>query len=597
MTSISWVGRYRSTGVVLLVTLFLCVLIPQTFAASKSGSQVMPTTTVGSIRDLFTDYSDELSRSSAAYDLIGSADEAKLIDLFKQATERQYTEEDRAWKSELISLISTQLAPINLEKAISLYEAQPAEDAKYMLYGIMRAWASKDFDGAVEFARKQDTSIHPIALRGIVDASLNMPEATLMDLGSEFHGLAYVKRAIRTHKLTVDLADPDEAWTKLIDDPTSHTDENFFRIKHVANALIDKYGVAEAENLLSSINSPSLNYKLRKSILSKVAQSEPETAFDYALATPNDVFGSMLTPVVTTWASIDPESALTRVSLLEPSSFRDRLQEIVVATWVQLDPTQFLNSVDNFPSDLRDTARMTLVSHLSKDSIEDALTVLADMSEATKQEQAALIIVDSWLDSNPDAAFNWIVSSSELEGYRNRVLQSFLVKLTKQDADKAIDLALSRPISDETEIGLEAYVIDELKFSDTNRAMGLLSRVRPGATRIAAFESVSRGLIYDESEQRIDEAIELGKNLPEEEQVSYYNSMNFVISRHIPPKKILEILPNIPVAESQSKIAENVLMFSSLQKDEEPLSAEDQDTLLEYVAPADLRRVQMFLNR
>ena len=597
MTSRSWVGRYRSTGVVLLIALFLCVLTPQTFAASKSGSQAVPTTTVGSIQDLFQDYTDELSRLSAAYDLIGSADEAKLVDLFDQATERNYAKEDRAWKSELISLISAQLAPLNLEKTVSLYDAQPIEEAKYMIYGIMHAWASKDFDGAVEFALEQDASIRPIALRGIVDASLSLPEATLKDLGSLLGDLTYVERAIRAHKLSVDLADPDEAWTNLINDPTSHLDENFFRIKYVANALIDQYGVAEAENLLSAIDSPALNFKLKKSILSKVAQTEPETALDLALATPNDVFGSMLTPVIVTWASIDPESALTRVSLLEPPSVRARLQEIVVSSWVQLDPTAFLNSVDKVPPELRDTARMTLIGHLSQDSIEDALTVLTDMIEPTKQEQAALIIVDAWLDSNPDAAFHWIVSSSDLEGYRNRVLQSFLVKLTKQDADKAIDLALSRPISGEEEIGLEAFVIDELKFSDTDRALRLLSKARPGATRIAAYESVADAFIYDQTEQRIDEAIELGKNLPEDEQVSFYNSISFSISTQVPPKKVLEILPNIPVAESQSKIAERVLTFSAFRNDEESLSSEDRDTLLEYVAPSELRRVQMLLNR
>ena len=140
-------------------------------------------------------------------------------------------------------------------------------------------------------------------------------------------------------------------------------------------------------------------------------------------------------------------------------------------------------------------------------------------------------------------------------------------------------------------------MIDELKFSDTELAMRLLSKARPGATRIAAYESVSAALIYDQTEQRIDEAIELGKNLPEDEQVGYYNSISFSISTQVPPKKILEILPNIPVAESQSKIAERVLMFSAFQKDEEPLSSEDRDTLLEYVAPSDLRRVQMLLNR
>ena len=112
---------------------------------------------------------------------------------------------------------------------MSLYDAQPIEDAKYMLYGITHAWAIEDFDGAVEFARKQEASIHPIALRGIVDANLSLPEATLKDLGSLFHGdLAYVKRAIRAHKLSVDLADPDEAWTNLINDPTSYTRRELF---------------------------------------------------------------------------------------------------------------------------------------------------------------------------------------------------------------------------------------------------------------------------------------------------------------------------------------------------------------------------------
>ncbi len=395
MTSRSWVGRYRSTGVVLLIALFLCVLTPQTFAASKSGSQAVPTTTVGSIQDLLQDYTDDLSRLSAAYDLIGTADEAKLVALFRQATKRMYSKEDRGWKSELISLISAQLAPMNLEQAVSLYEAQPIEDAKYMLYGITHAWASKDFDSAVEFARNQDVSIHPIALRGIIDASLSLPEATLMDLGTEFGDLAYVERAVRAHKLAVDLAGPDEAWTELINDPTSHLDKNFFRIKHVANTMIDKYGVSETDNLLSSIVSPTLNFKLRKSILSKVALSEPESAFDYALTTPNDVFGTMLTSVINIWARIDPDSALARVSLLEPSRVRDRLQQTVVSSWVQLDPTKFLNSVDSVPSELRDTARMHLIAQLSNESIEDALTVLQEMSEAAKQEQAALIIVDS----------------------------------------------------------------------------------------------------------------------------------------------------------------------------------------------------------
>jgi len=302
----------------------------------------------------------------------------------------------------------------------------------------------------------------------------------------------------------------------------------------------------------------------------------------------------MLTSVINTWARIDPDSALTRVSLLEPSRVRDRLQQTVVSSWVQLDPTKFLNSVDSVPSELRDTARMHLIAQLSNESIEDALTVLPEMSEAVKQEQAALIIVDSWLDSDPDAAFHWVVSDSEIERYRDRLLKSFLEKLTDQNADKAIDLALSRPIKGTKEIGLEAIVIDELSFSDTDIAMRLLNRVRPGPTQLAAFESVSRGLIF---KKRTDEAIELGKTLPKKAQTSFYDSMTFSIATQEPLEKILEILPNIPAKNAQSEIAENVLLFSSFQEDKEPLSTDDVDTLMEYVNPSELQRVKLLLSR
>ena len=67
-------------------------------------------------------------------------------------------EEDASWRPELISMISTQLASKNLTKTVSLYESQSLDDAKYMLYGVMHAWASEDFDRAVKFARKQDNS-------------------------------------------------------------------------------------------------------------------------------------------------------------------------------------------------------------------------------------------------------------------------------------------------------------------------------------------------------------------------------------------------------------------------------------------------------
>ena len=120
---------------------------------------------------------------------------------------------------------------------------------------------------------------------------------------------------LTARQLEIDLADPDNAWESLINDPTIYLEENFNRIKSVANALIDKYGTAEADDLLSSIKSPTLSFGLKKSILSKLVLSDPETAFNFALETPNDMFGTMLTTVINTWATTDPQSALVPTTL------------------------------------------------------------------------------------------------------------------------------------------------------------------------------------------------------------------------------------------------------------------------------------------
>ncbi|MYD45565.1 MAG: hypothetical protein F4W92_04365, partial [Gammaproteobacteria bacterium] len=69
-----------------------------------------------SIGDLFSNFSNGVSRLRAAYDLIGGADEARLINLFDQATRRKYAPAEASSIAELISLISTRLAGMNLDQ-------------------------------------------------------------------------------------------------------------------------------------------------------------------------------------------------------------------------------------------------------------------------------------------------------------------------------------------------------------------------------------------------------------------------------------------------------------------------------------------------
>ena len=539
-----------------------------------------------SIDELFRNFSNDLSRLRAAYDLIGDADETKLIELFDQISHRKYTQNEESSKSEFISLVSTRLAGMNLDKTVSLYESQPTEIAKHMLYGVMHAWTSKDYDEAVKFALKQDAPFHSVALRGIVDASPSMSASTLMQLGAELGDVSYVERVLSNRQLEMDLADPDQAWANLIDDPTIVLSENFYRVKLVANALIDKHGAMEIDDLLGSIASPTLNFELRKSILSNVALSDPETAFSIALETPHDVFGSMLTAVINTWATTDPQSALARVQTLEPSIVRDRLQHKVVSSWVQIDSEQFTDSLDDIPVELHDTARLRLVGQLSKNSIDDALQVLQDIQDVNTRKQAANTIVDVWMDSNPDEAFEWVLSSVESDQNWDPLATLFLTKLSKRDADKAFDLALSQPIIEELGVGLEVVVIDAIAHTETEHAYSLLNRVRPGETQLVAFKSVSSGLIYD---QRIEKALALGKQLSKEDQIRFYKGAAFDIVTQEPPNRIMELISTLPVEEARAYMAERALWFHKSAGDKKLYTDDELETLLQH-ATADYAR-------
>lgn len=547
-----------------------------------------------SIDDLFRNFSNDLGRLRAGYDLIGDANEAKLIELFDQVTHREYSDEEEPSKFEFISLISARLAGLNLDKTVALYESQPSEVAKHMLYSVMHAWASKDFDDAVKFARKQDASIHSFALRGIIDASLGLPESTLLQLGTELGDIAYVERVLAARQLEMDLADPDQAWARLIKDPTINLKENFYRVKLVANALIDKHGAAEIDDLLSSISSPTLSFGLRKSILTNIALSDPESAFNIALDTTNDVFGTMLTAVINTWATTDPQSALARVRALEPSFVRDKLQHKVVSSWVQLSPERFTDSFDDIPIELHDTARLSLVGQLSKDSIDHALEVLLDIQDIKTQEEAVLTMLDDWIDSNPDEAFEWVLFSAEHDQYRDQLVNSFLVKMSERDADKAFDLAMSQPINEERGVGLEVFVLDAIKYTETEHAVDLLNRVRPGKTQLAALESVSEGLISD---LRTDEALALGKQLSEKDQESFYNNIATAIVWRESPKRIVELISSLPVKEARSRMADTALRLHTNSDDEGPYSDEDIETLLKHLTPAKLQLRRLLLNR
>ncbi len=328
----------------------------------------------------------------------------------------------------------------------------------------------------------------------------------------------------------------------------------------------------DVQELVSEENLLVRNIKLRKQLdeldISQLLQLLEQTI---ELEKGQDV-ADVQNQLIESIARIDPEVALERIWKFKFDRWNN-LVSSVFTEWTSLNPDQALQTAATLMGSPRRTAIKTIL-----DTVSDTAAVLK--------------IAESWMKSDIEATFHWLASSVEIEVYRILLLRSFLEKMTVKDADRAFDLALSLPIREDEDVGLEAIVIEQLINFDTDRALLLLSRVRPGNTQLATYASVAGILV---SRHKTDKAIELGKQLPETLQARYYDNIAVSIATGVSPTKILEVLPHIPTKKGRSKVAEFVLLFHSAADEENKLSDEYVEAMLEHVVPANLERVRFLL--
>ncbi len=563
---------------------------------------------VDSLEDILTNYSGAFDRFAALYSLVSQSEEEQLVDLFNESLTYEYSESDDLWLPDNIRrTILSRLVHVNDELAASLFLDLESEQQTSLSYTLAREWASFDLDRAVDFVTSLADSMYvPAAKRAILDLNQTLPIDELRSLANRLGDTDYIQNLVDRNVREEEAENPSEAWAALSADPNMLTQDNRSRINNIVNAWIKEEGVLVLDTVTEAIEDEDFKESITRYGLRIAAEDNPEAAFDYALQFDSGgggLFGMSFNPymysILNEWAEDSPTDALNKVLTIDSTSQRNQYVDNVFSSWARKDIKGMVDSIPHLPSEVQDAARVSGISHLSRESIDDALPLFDDIESDAKKGQAAMSIAFSWAEKDPEAALNWAQTNPNTESIRSQVTSTMLTALASKDPEKAFNIALELPLNEDG-VGLEASVLATLSYTNVDRALELLPKVRAGASQKTAYTGVGGGLAM---QGRITEAIELGKELSEEDQLNYYTTVGAMslsgsmlsgLTGNESEMDVFATLDAIPLEEARSLVAVQAIVMDQLSSS---YSDEEIESLKEYISEDDMEDLEKGLEQ
>ncbi len=428
---------------------------------------------------------------------------------------------------------------------------------------VFKDWALSDLDDAVENAKSLSEEARMNALAGILTTLSGEPLTKHRDiakaLGDEDQGIDAYVMSFRT----ATVADPKSKWTELL---RLVKPDHRFKTQILGN-VAEQWYEKEGLRILDQINATSLDENRKRHLVSRVlglaATNNPQEAFQYAQTLPTERgYSSSLYTVVNVWAESDPQAAYQAVTRVEQSRERERLQGRVVETWASNEPYYYLENSDKFPSHTREMGISSALETIAQTSPQEAAELALEQKEEGFMSSLSFVlpgvVLDHWVEQDVEAAVNWVLNGPIPDEKRYSWVRALATNLVYSDPRRAFEIALKQPKPEggiESFLpGIEAEIFDQIIYHDLDLAIELLPKVPEGTSRIAAYSSLGSEYIEQGDSKK---AINLGLQLPTEEQASYFEGLIFTWTR-IDPSGLVESIKELPTPELRSSLAQQL---------------------------------------
>lgn len=577
---------------------------------------------VSRLSDILDIYQTSFDRSLAIYHVCSQASEQKLVSFFEDALELTLDESHKFWGKQFVGVVLHRLVSLNTEKAQSLFAELDLETQRDSAYLLTNEWSKLDLEGASQFVESlptetidedQTSFMLPIiragtvwnmgmqnaksnAAMGIIDSHRMLSEQELIALGETLSVSEYVDGIFLQVQLLEDARNPKAAWQEISADPEQLTSDNYGRLTNIIEAWVKQSGITVMNNVLETVPGDDIKMTLLDSALRVFVKTDPEQAFEYAIENSPSMFGysSALYTVVHEWSRKDPYAALERVGSLESGMQRYQLLDSVFRNMARDDLQGFIEEIHRFPDNIRDSARgQAIESLMDNDDRDTAMAIFAELESSEVKSRTAMTIVKDWTDSDPKAAFNWVMNEPATEPVRSMLGPMVLRIMAHSNPDEAFAIAQNQPLESDDAVGLEAAVVSSIAMDDVDAALKLLPKVRDGKTKNQAYFGIGGSLARS---GRISEAINLGNDLPADQLDSYYTavgtnavSMGGMLNGSDSDSSIFETIDLLPSENARSKTALSTILMDSFANN---YSDEEIETLKEYLTEEDLKSLE-----
>ena len=527
---------------------------------------------------------------------LASQDELQVGELFTKSQEI-FSDADRM---DLQSAIVQRLAQLNPHLALTqVLEMSPQHGSTELVGIVFQEWAHSNLDAAVSRARTLDEHARESALGAIVRERMDLSEDTVREIARDLGNEQIAISAITQRKIQQSIGDPRRAWTELatqLQNDASHR----WTIARVAIAWIDKSGLEVLDQVQQSLSNTETRQSVVRNVLLHVAQSDPSSAFNYALTIKNDPYHSIIQSIASSWARSNPRAALMAASEIEGVSVRKTAEEAVVTTWAHGEPRGVLHGVAALPKHLEETATREALTAIARESPQEAAQLVAAMESGPMKSSGAASVASMWSRQDHEAALDWIMNEPGIQELRNELLNSLIYRLVEVNPELAMTTALAQPIEESEDgmgmfglkgMGMESNVIMTLAFSNLDKAVELFPQVREGPTRIYTSHILS-GILVSEGE--VDRAFAMVEQVPESDRQKCYFALATAWAS-TDPKEMFNSMNRLPSKEVKSRAAMVLVHTNRFKKsltDEQVeeargfLTKEDAATLEEQDAQA-----------
>ena len=532
----------------------------------------------GDIHDL-AQATNGFLRNTALHLRLAQSNEKELIGLLTQAAEISRN----SVRHDLTYLIVHRMSTLDPILALRQVENLQLDDRSAFISLIFGEWAHRDLDSAIDHAQSLVAIDKLSALNGILRSRDDLPDdqhrAIATRLGIKHFSMHMLSRF--SERKLVD--SPELAWNELANDAQPDLSQVGTLIG-VAEDWIQRDGLDAIEQIYSSITDWTILMPVLSSALHNSTLADPRKTFEHALQLDFDTGHFLVTTVVQSWATVDPQAALDAVALVESSSLQTQLQDSIVRTWSRKDPLGLLDTLDYLPTKLQSSAREHAIVSLSRSSPAKAAQLLTDLNGGNKKLSIAHAVAMNWSNHDAQAALDWVLTNPQVAEMQQELLGVVLGNLVKQDADLAMDIALKRPIEND-EKGLEATVISYLAASDPQLAARMLTRVRDGSTKDSAYTSVGSQLLRNGN---VDQALSLAEKLSAPEQTRYFSSIvhTWALAE---PGDLFGNLANLPSLEVKSRAASALIALNQFRK---ALTDDQVDAAREFLTDEDREKLE-----